>query len=214
MQDLNLRLPPCKGGALPAELIARGVPIFVPEDRFVYRPKEARNRRGACHVRSFFTYGGLMRRLPATMVVLSFAGATLAACGDTGDHFGDFHQTVYPTLVSSFALAMPIVPGKGPSGKFTLYVTAYSGGVAIAQGTQLQNPIVINSNAPGIVGFGGKNGPFTNSRSYASAPGPITVNYRRLANPCTPYVGITGFNHDAQPQVETLTLTPQCPGAP
>lgn len=148
------------------------------------------------------------------MVVLGFAGAALAACGDTGDHFLDFSKTTFPTLVSTYSLAMPLIPGhNGASGKYTLYVTGYNNGQAIPAGTQLQNPIVLKVNAPGTLGLGGHNGPFASSRSYYSAPGPITVNYVRPPKICNPYLAIAGFNMDANPQVVTLNLTPSCPAS-
>ncbi|MBV8148223.1 MAG: hypothetical protein JO092_03950 [Candidatus Eremiobacteraeota bacterium] len=158
---------------------------------------------------------GLMRRLAVAFVILSFA-AVLAACGDTGDHFLDFAKTPpTPVVVQSMLITMPIVPGPGNrGGKFKLYLTAYNAGKAIRQGTQLQNPIILNTNYTGFVKFGGPNGPFASGRTYQSAPGPITVEYTRPADPCSPVVGITAFNHDASPTLATFNLVQGCHAHP
>ncbi len=110
-------------------------------------------------------------------LVLAFSAlcaTALVACGDTGDHFGEFRKNPpSPAIASQLAIAMPIIAGpKTQSGTFKLYVTGYADGVAIPVGTQLQNPIVINSNDPNLIRFGSKK---LTVLQFTAAPGPISV---------------------------------------
>ena len=52
-----------------------------------------------------------MRRLTVAFVIL-FLGAVLAACGDTGDHFGEFRQQPPPPpAAQQLTINMPVIPG-------------------------------------------------------------------------------------------------------
>jgi hypothetical protein len=152
----------------------------------------------------------MRRRLVWAFSLLCTATA-LAACGDTGDHFGEFRKNPpSPAVASKIAIAMPIIAGpKTPSGNFKLYVTAYiSDGTAVPVGTQLQNPIVINSNDPKGVLFGSKK---LTVLQFTAAPGPISVSYHAEPYPCTkPVAAVTAFNHDADPQVVDMKVV-ACP---
>jgi hypothetical protein len=142
----------------------------------------------------------MRRRLVWAFSILCTA-AVLAACGDTGDHFGEFRQNPpSPTVVAKLGIVMPIIAGPyTKSGTFKLYVTAYDASDAAVQvGTALQNPIVINSNYTQGIKFGANK---NTKLQFTAAPGPITVSYRAHFSPCTPPIAaITAFNHDAQPQ--------------
>lgn len=152
-----------------------------------------------------------MRRLTVAFLVL-ISAAILAACGDTGDHFGEFRQaTPGPTVVKKLALSMPIVAG--PNTKhavFKLYITAYTGkGQAIPQGTTLANPITLHTNWTGVT-FA-VNGKQVNSAAFGSAPATITVTYTAPSDPCNPVVGIVAFDQDASPQNDAFNVVADCP---
>ena len=149
-----------------------------------------------------------MRRRLVWALSIVCTATVLAACGDTGDHFGEFRKNPpSPAVASQLAIAMPIIAGpKTPSGNFKLYVTAYtSDGTAVPVGTQLQNPIVINSNDPKGVLFGSKK---LTVLQFTAAPGPISVSYKAVTeNPCAkPIAAVTAFNHDADPQVVVMKI--------
>jgi hypothetical protein len=131
--------------------------------------------------------------------------SVLAACGDAGDHFGEFRKNPpSPVAVSKLSLAMPIIAAPGSRhATLKLYITAYADNVAVPVGTALQNPIVINSNDGTGVTFGAKN---VSSIQFTAAPGPVTVNYTAPAHPCHPPIAITAFNHDALPQVVVMDV--------
>lgn len=143
-----------------------------------------------------------MRRVAVAFFFLASA-VGLIACGDAGDHFLDFHQNPPgPTVVNRLAVSMPIVPTyKSGAGKFDLYVTAYSGGNAIPQGTVLNNPIVVSSNYDGYITFDGSG---KSKVSFGKAPGTITVSYKPppYAQRCYPGAFVIAFNKDANPQSE------------
>lgn len=149
-----------------------------------------------------------MRRHVWAFSILCTAAA-LAACGDTGDHFGEFRKNPSPVVASRIAIAMPIIAGPHTgSGTFKLYVTAYADGAAVPVGTQLENPIVINSNIPTNITFNSGN---ATQLSLPTAPAPIVVHYKSDGSPCTaPIAGITAFNHDANPQVVEMDIV-ACP---
>ena len=119
-----------------------------------------------------------MRRRLVWAFSLVCTATVLAACGDAGDHFGEFRKNPpSPAVASKIAIAMPIIAGpKTPSGNFKLYVTAYTvDGTAVPVGTQLQNPIVVNSNDPKGVLFGSSK---LTVLQFTAAPGPISVSYK------------------------------------
>ena len=153
-----------------------------------------------------------MRRRLVWALSIVCSATVLAACGDTGDHFGEFRKNPpSPAIASKIAIAMPIIAGpKTLSGNFKLYVTAYvSDGSAVPVGTQLQNPIVINSNDPKGVLFGSSK---LTVLQFTAAPGPISVSYKQTTpNACTkPVAAVTAFNHDADPQVVDMKVV-ACP---
>lgn len=137
--------------------------------------------------------------------------AGLAACGDTGDHFGEFRKNPpSPTVVSKLGIVMPIIAGPNTKhATFKLYVTAYdASGAAVQVGTALQNPIVVNSNYTQGIKFGADK---HTKLQFTAAPGPITVSYKAHYPPCTPPIAaITAFDHDAQPQNVVLDIV-ACP---
>jgi hypothetical protein len=139
-----------------------------------------------------------------------FCTATvLAACGDTGDHFGEFRKNPVPPAATSLGIAMPIIAGPNTrSGQFKLYVTAYNDGAALPVGTQLQNPIVVNSTDTKRIRFGSSK---VTKLLFSAAPGPISVSYEADSYPCTPPIAtVTAFNHDANPQVVAMQIV-GCP---
>jgi len=158
-----------------------------------------------------------MRRLTVAFLVL-ISAAILAACGDTGDHFLEFRQNPPgATTVSKLALTMPIVASHYTrSGKFKLYITAYDGkGHAVAQGTQLANPITLHSNYEAGVTFSGPTGSGKTSMAFGSAPGTITVTYTAPRNPCSPVIAVVAYNQNANPQSVVQDLVGDCPkGSP
>jgi hypothetical protein len=153
-----------------------------------------------------------MRRRLVWALSLVCTAIVLAACGDTGDHFGEFRKNPpSPAVASKIAIAMPIIAGRGTlSGNFKLYVTAYiSDGTAVPVGTQLQNPIVVNSNDPKGVLFGSKK---LTVLQFTAAPGPISVSYKATTRDACkkPIAAVTAFNHDADPQVVVMKVV-ACP---
>jgi hypothetical protein len=147
-----------------------------------------------------------MRRRLVLAISVLLSAAALAACGDTGDHFGEFRKNPpSPAIASQLAIAMPIIAGPHTvAATFKLYVTGYANGEAIPVGTQLQNPIVINSNDPNGVRFGSKK---LTVLQFTAAPGPISVSYKAAPKPCAkPIATITAFNHDASPQVVAMKI--------
>lgn len=158
-----------------------------------------------------------MRRLSVAFLVL-ISAAILAACGDTGDHFLEFRQNPPgATTVSKLAVTMPVVASHYTKhGSFKLYVTAYDGkGHAIAQGTQLANPITLHSNYEAGVTFSGPSGSAKTSMAFGSAPGTITVTYTAPKNPCNPVIAVVAFNQNANPQTAVQDIVGDCPkGSP
>ena len=104
---------------------------------------------------------------------------------------------------------MPIIAGPNTrSGQFKLYVTAYNDGAALPVGTQLQNPIVVNSTDTKRIRFGSSK---VTKLLFSAAPGPISVSYEADSYPCTPPIAtVTAFNHDANPQVVAMQIV-GCP---
>lgn len=151
-----------------------------------------------------------MRRLTVAFLVL-ISAAVLAACGDTGDHFGEFRQaTPGPTSVKKLQMVMPIVASQYTKhAVLKLYITAYNGkGEAIPQGTTLANPITLHSNWSGVTfTVGGKQ---VTSAAFGSAPATITVTYSAPKNPCNPIVGVIAFNQNADPQTDEFDVV-DCP---
>ena len=157
-----------------------------------------------------------MRRLTVAFVIL-ISAAMLAACGDMGDHFGEFRQAPPgPQTATKITVNMPIIPGsKVGSAKLPMYVTAYNAaGQAITIGNNLANPIVITTNYEGFVTFSSPTGPTGNKYKHLSlqaAPPTITVYYRKPpVNVCSagePPVVVTVYNHDANPQFVTENLS-------
>ncbi|HTU82734.1 MAG TPA: hypothetical protein VMF61_11425 [Candidatus Acidoferrales bacterium] len=139
-----------------------------------------------------------MRRFAAAFCVL-VSGIALGACGDAGDHFLEFRQNPpSPTVVDRLEIYMPVIAGKDTgASNFSLYVTGYSGGSAIANGTSLNNPIEIYTNYDGYVTF---NGSGKSRVTFGKAPNVITVNYKPPARRCNPPVEIIAFDKDADPQ--------------
>jgi hypothetical protein len=157
-----------------------------------------------------------MRRLTVAFLAL-FAASVLAACGDMGNHFGEFRQAPPPPQTpTSITANMPIIPGPNiASAKLPLYITAYEGNQALQQGTNLVNPIVITTNYVGYVMFSSPTGPAGSkykSLNLTATPNNITVYYKRppvkfcLTNGA-PDAVITIYNHDAKPQFVSVDLS-------
>lgn len=151
-----------------------------------------------------------MRRLTVAFLVL-ISAAILAACGDTGDHFGEFRQaTPGPTSVKKLQLVMPIIASQYTKhAVLKLYITAYDGkNEAIPQGTTLANPITLHSNWSGVTfTVGGKQ---VTSAAFGSAPATISVTYNAPKNPCNPVVGVIAYNQNANPQTDVFDVV-DCP---
>jgi hypothetical protein len=162
-----------------------------------------------------------MRRLTVAFVIL-FLGAVLAACGDTGDHFGEFRQQPPPPpAAQQLTINMPVIPGPVvQSAKLPIYVTAINAGKAVPIGTNLANPIIITTNYKCCVKFSSPTGPVGKtygSLSLQAAPPAITVYYKHppfaLCNGNEPPVVVQAYNHDANPQFVTQNLS-GCSGSP
>jgi hypothetical protein len=144
-----------------------------------------------------------MRRL--TVVLLMLISATsLAACGDTGDHFGEFRQAPPPpTVVDQVILTMPLIASKNTGhASLKLYVTGYNNGAAIPQSVTLSTPIIVRSNWSGLTML--VNGKQVTAAAFGSAPGPISVTYNAPARPCNPVVGFAAYNQTASPQTDVV----------
>ncbi|MBV8434738.1 MAG: hypothetical protein JO029_10720 [Candidatus Eremiobacteraeota bacterium] len=155
-----------------------------------------------------------MRRLSVGFVLIILAGV-LAACGDMGNHFGEFRQQPPPpTVAQKITANMPIIPGKAAHASLPIYIAAYNGGIAVPIGTALANPLIVNTNYKGYVQFSSPTGPTGqkyNHLSLQAVPPSIEVYYTKPAgvNPCSgsePPAVVTVFNHDANPQYVTVDL--------
>src|SRR5579862_196390 len=157
-----------------------------------------------------------MRRLTVAFLIL-FSAAVLAACGDTGDHFGEFRQAPPgPVTVQQLQVSMPIIPGPFvTAAKNNLFIVAKNGGQSVPQGTSLANPIIVTTNYVGYVTFSSPTGPAGKqykSLSLQAAPPQLVVYYTRPRNvvfcrPGIPDVVVTVYNHDANPPFVTTDLT-------
>jgi hypothetical protein len=160
-----------------------------------------------------------MRRLAVAFVILSFA-AVLAACGDTGDHFLDFAKTPpSPALVTTIRLttawqAIPRTQSFTKVGAVTLQLI--SNGQLLAPGTQLANPVHLQTNYDGFIEFGGPSGPFKSSIGYYAAPGPITLKYTRppgAAGACFPPGALSASTVSANPPSVSVAVVTSCPSS-
>ena len=137
----------------------------------------------------------------------------LAACGDAGDHFLDFHQNPQPqnpAMVKKIVITLPVKPNPKVESTFPLNVVAYDGnGFKIAQGTPLVSSMTVSSNAACYVLFTVQNYLSGAGITMASMPGPIGVGYQPHPATCTKppaVVTLTVSDIDATPQQVSVSF--------
>lgn len=138
--------------------------------------------------------------LPTALVVSSLL---LTACGDTGDHFGEFKKTnarVVPVV--RVTLAMPTFTGL--SGVYPLQVTAYeAAGNPVPVGQSYTHPISISSGGSACTATFATSSKGTPSfQSVVSVPNTTTQVFAQMT--CSPTT-ITATDPD-MPRPVSITL--------
>jgi hypothetical protein len=132
--------------------------------------------------------------------LLCIASTLLVACGDAGDHFGEFRRT-NSKIVPVVGVIMSVPTFKGQSGTYPIAITALQGpNNPIPYGQQYKNPILLTSSGPcagmfGSSASGGSNATFTTFSipntttpvyvSLACSPSTITASNKDMTNPVT-----------------------------
>jgi hypothetical protein len=144
-----------------------------------------------------------MKRHALGLLTLALGSSLLSACGDTGDHFGEFRRTgarVVP--VTNVQLAVPQFTGQ--PGTFPLSITAFeANGHSIPIPNSFTNPIVLTSSATCPATFATSASPSTFASSI-SVPNTTTLVTVQFA--CTPTT-ITAGTIDMGKNTVSITLS-------
>jgi len=151
-----------------------------------------------------------MRRL-AISISLSAFTFVLTACGDAGDHFGEFRQQPQPqnpATVAHMTIRLPTHVNRNGAA-FPVALAAVDGnGFAIAPGTQLREPFTINSNAACSVTFNvdGTTGAAVTANSWPKTNIVATFKPSKIGCKTPSTVKISAYDLDATPQTVSVTF--------
>lgn len=136
------------------------------------------------------------------LLLLLLTSSLLSACGDTGDHFGEFRRTgarVVP--VTNIQLSVPKFNGQ--PGTFPLTITAFTAdGHSVPIPNSFTNPIVLTSSGTCLTMFATAVNPGTFA---ASVSVPNTTTQVTIQVTCTPTT-ITGATADMGKNNVSITL--------